>query len=235
LLPLMVQSQFGYDATTAGLIFTPGAVALLFLMPVSGKLVAKVQSRYLIAVGLLLITFGMYYTANVTPQTDYNMFVFMRFLQVLGLPFLFIPVSTLAFSNIPRERSSKASALFALGRNLGGAIGIGIATNYLAHHEQMEQMNLSSHLTAGDPVYENRLSTLTNALIAHGSSAANAAHSAMGSIYQELLHQSTILAYTDTFRFMACLLAGAACLTFFLPANKISKAAAAKAARMHTN
>ena len=230
LLPLMVQSQFGYDATTAGLIFTPGAVALLFLMPVSGKLVAKVQSRYLIAVGLLLITFGMYYTATVTPQTDYNMFVFMRFLQVLGLPFLFIPVSTLAFSNIQREKSSKASALFALGRNLGGAIGIGIATNYLAHHEQLEQVTLSGHLNSGNPVYEDRLSHLTDALIAHGSTVANAAHAALGSMYQELLHQSTILAYADTFRFMAMLLAGAACLTVLLPANKLPKPGSKKAA-----
>jgi DHA2 family multidrug resistance protein len=149
---------------------------------------------------------------------------------VLGLPFLFIPTSTLAFSNIAREKSSKASALFALGRNLGGSIGIAIATSFLARHEQMEQVNLSSHLNAGNPVYEDRLSQLTHALIAHGANAADAAHSALGSMYQQLLSQSTILAYADTFKFMALMLGGAACLTLFLPENKLSKAAAAKAA-----
>ena len=230
LLPLLVQSQFGYDATTAGLVFTPGALALVVLMPISGKLVARVQSRYLIAFGLILITIGMTYTANVTPQTDYNTFVFMRFLQVLGLPFLFVPTSTLAFSNIAREKSSKASALFALGRNLGGSIGIAIATSYLARHEQSEQMYLGSHVNAGNPVYMDRLSQLTHALIAHGSSAAAAAQTAIGSLYRELLNQSAILAYADTFRFMATLLAGAACLTVLLPANKLPQPGSKKAA-----
>ena len=237
LLPLLVQSQFGYDATTAGLVFTPGALALIVLMPISGKLVARVQARYLIAFGLILLTIGMGYTANITPQTDYNTFVFMRFLQVLGLPFLFIPTSTLAFSNIARERSSKASALFALGRNLGGSIGIAIATSYLARRQQVEQVNLSSHLAAGNAVYENHLSHLTHAFIAHGVSAADAAHSAIASIYRELLEQSTILAYADTFQFMAIMLAGAACLTLLVPANKMptpgAKQTAPAAAEMH--
>ncbi len=230
LFPIMVQTQFGYDATLAGLVLSPGALVLLVLMPISGKLVAKVQARYLIAVGLTLMAIGMYYTTNVTPQTDYHTFVFMRFLQVLGLPFLFIPVSTLAFSNIAREKSSKASALFALGRNLGGSIGIAIATSYLARSEQREQVNIGSHLSAGNPVYENRVSELTHALIAHGVSAVDAAHTAMGSMYRELLHQSAILAYADTFKFMAFMLGGAAFLTLLLPANKMPKPGAKQTA-----
>ena len=219
LLPLLVQSQFNYDATTAGLILSPGGLALIFLMPISGKLVGRVQARYLIAIGLLLMAPGMYYTSTLTPQTDYDTFVIMRICQVLGLPFLFIPTSTLAFSKIPREKSSKASALFALGRNLGGSIGIAIAISYMSRHAQMRQQTLTAHLVPGDPNYEATLHRLSDAFVAHGVPASQAPSMAMGSIYRELLHQSTILAYSDTFLFMSFMIAAAAVLCLFLPAN----------------
>lgn len=229
LLPLMVQSQFGYDATLAGLVLSPSGLLLLFLMPVSGKLVGKVQARYLIVVGLVLISVGMYYTSFVTPQTDYRTFVWMRVVQVIGLPFLFIPSSTLAFSNIPPAMSSKASALFSLGRNLGGSLGIAIAVSYQVRHTQMRQQVLSGHLIPGDPVYERTLHRLIGELMAHGQTAAQATQGAMGRIYLELQHQASILSFSDTFLFMSTLLAGAACISLLLPPNSPGQRAAAPA------
>src|ERR1700759_5713777 len=98
--PLLVQSQFGYDATTAGLILSPSGFVVMFLMPVSGKLVSKYQARYMVIFGLICLCIGMWATSYISPQTDYDTFVWLRTLQVIGLPFLFIPVSTLAFLHI---------------------------------------------------------------------------------------------------------------------------------------
>lgn len=233
LLPQLVQTGFGYDATLAGLVLSPGGLALIFLMPLSGKLVGKVQARYLIRFGLVLMAIGMWQTMHITPQTDYETFAWMRIAQVLGLPFLFIPTSTLAFSNIAKEQSNKASALFALGRNLGGSMGIAILGSYVARHTQIHQHYLSEHLVPGNATYERMHTGVVQQLMAHGMSAMDAGHAAMGRIYRELLHQSSILAYNDGFALMVGIMLSGIFLTFFLPANKVGKKAAEAAALAH--
>ncbi|MES2984510.1 MAG: DHA2 family efflux MFS transporter permease subunit [Pseudomonadota bacterium] len=219
LLPLLLQTQFGYNATLAGLVLSPGGLAVVFLMPLAGKLVSKVQARYLIAIGMALMSYGMWMSTQITPQTDYHHFVMMRIFQVLGLPFLFIPISTLAFAKIPKEKSSKASALFALSRNLGGSMGIAIIGSYVARHTQMHQQVLASNLIPGDPVYEHTLSTITQQFVAHGMTAFSAGRAAFGHLYRELIHQSAILAYGDGFAFMGMLALVGVALTMILPPN----------------
>lgn len=219
LLPLLLQSQYGYDATLAGLVLSPGGLAVVFLMPVSGKLVGRVQAKYLICTGMTLCAIGMWLTMHVTPQSDYGMFVTMRVFQVIGLPFLFIPISTLAFKDVPKDRNNKASALFALSRNLGGSIGIAIVSSFVSRHEQIRQHQLARHLIPGDSVYEGALAHYRDAFFSHGSTLVEATHQATGRIYRELLHQSTILAYHDAFMMLAVVMASLALLTLAMPRN----------------
>jgi DHA2 family multidrug resistance protein len=146
LLPLLVQSQFGYDATLAGLVLSPGGFAIVILMPIVGRLTGFIQAKYLITIGLLACSYGMWYTMHLNPQVTYMDFVWMRIFQVTGLPFLFIPISVVAFMNIPKELNNKASALYSLCRNLGGSIGISIVATYVTRHEQMHQNYLVDNL-----------------------------------------------------------------------------------------
>jgi DHA2 family multidrug resistance protein len=227
LLPLMLQSQFGYDATLAGLVLSPGGIAVIFLMPVSGKLVSKIQARYLAALGFSLCAIGMYATMKVTPESDYRVFVTARILQVLGLPFLFIPLSTLAFMQVPKEKNSKASALFALARNLGGSIGIALIATYVSRHQQIHQAYLSPHLSPYNPVYNDLLGHMKQTLIGIGQPAFAATQSAMGRLYQELQHQSGVMAYHDGFLLLCIVMVTAACSTFLLPRNNPGKKAVA--------
>jgi DHA2 family multidrug resistance protein len=219
LLPLLVQSQYGYDATLAGMVLSPGGLAIIFLMPVSGKLVGRVQARYLIATGMALLTFSLWYTMHITPQTDYLTFVKMRITQVVGLPFLFIPISTMAFLEIPKEKSSKASAIYALARNIGGSIGIALLTSYEVRHEQVAQTQLVQHLSPADPVYRSLLARYADAIQAQGAAAANTTHLAMGKIYQQLLHQSAIMAYRDSFMAMGYVTAVLVIVALMMPRN----------------
>lgn len=223
LLPLLVQSEFGFDSLTAGLVLSPGGLFLIVLMPVVGKLVNKIQARYLIAFGMFAVSAGMYYTASVTPQTNYNIFVMMRILQVIGLPFLFIPSSTMAFSNIPKEKSSKASALYSLMRNLGGSIGISVLLSYLSRDEQTRQAYLSQHLSPSQGAYRSTLSSYTDTIASFGHPHAVAAATAMGRMYRTLLNQSAILAYSDTFRFVACITFCLSFVALLMPRNAVHK------------
>jgi len=208
LLPLILQSQYGYDALLAGLVLSPSGLAVMFLMPVVGKLIGKFPARNLVVLGLLLTGSGMAVTAHITPQTDYNTFVIMRFFQVLGLPFLFIPISTLAFQHIAKEKSSKASALFSMFRNLGGSFGIAIAIAHLARRQQFHQTVLSANLSRTSPVLQQGLE--------HGTRVTGSLAGAQQHLYGELLRQASILSYADTFVLMAVLMGIAAVAAILL-------------------
>jgi DHA2 family multidrug resistance protein len=223
LLPMMVQANFGYDATLSGLLLSPAGIVVLFMMPVVGRLVNRVPAKYLISLGMLINALGMWATGLITPQTDYSTFVFVRILQTLGLPFLFIPASTLAFSKISPENSSNASAIISLMRNLGGSIGIALVTNRLIHSQQIQQSYLVQHLTTADAGYRSALATYTQAITNLGVPASLASTEAMGKIYQELLHQASILAYRDAYHFVAGLLVVLGIAALFMPGNKPQK------------
>ncbi len=223
LLPLMLQSYFGYNATLAGLILSPGGLAVVFIMPMAGKLVGKVEARYLIMVGLALSAIGMFHTMYFTPQTDFYTFMGMRISQVLGLPFLFIPISTLAFSQIPKEKSNKASALFSLFRNIGGSVGIALATSHVVRMQQIHQGYLAESLHPGALGYESLKQT---AIAQTGSNG-----QAMGRIYHSLQTQSALLSYVDTYMIFGVMLSFAVVAALlFLPANKPANKGEAAAA-----
>jgi DHA2 family multidrug resistance protein len=221
LLPILTQSQFGYNATLSGMVLSPGGMAVVFLMPIAGMLVGKIEARYLVAFGFFLCAAGQAVTSFVTPEWNYNLFTLARIVQVLGLPFLFIPISTIAFMNIPKEKSSKASALFAMGRNLGGSIGIALAASYIARHQQGHQTALVQKLTPTSPEYRSLMDTYIRYFEGAGQTHAEAIKAAMGRMNYELQHQVVILSYNDAFRTMAIIMMGLSLLAlFFLPHNK---------------
>jgi len=228
LLPLLVQSQYGYNATTAGLVLSPGGLAIIFLLPMVGKMTNKIQARYLIAFGMLAISGGMFLTSYMTPQIDYDTFVILRITQTVGLPFLFIPSSTMAFANIPPEKSSKASALYSLMRNLGGSFGISILLNYFFRHQQERQGYMIENLSPSNIGYRDTLAHYT-ATIA-GAGHPHAATAALGQIFQQLQSQSSILAYSDTFKFIAAVTLGLAFVALLMPRVALNKKPSPEAA-----
>lgn len=219
LLPLLVQSEFGYDATTAGLVLSPGGIAVIFLMPVSGRLVSYLPARYMVAIGMAICGTGMFFTTHMTPQTDYGTFVIMRILQVLGLPFLFISLGTLAFSKIPKEKSNKASAIFTMSRNLGGSVGIALMTSYVTRREQLHQTYLVQHLAPTDTGYKSAVASYVQSAMTHGQTLFNATRQATGIVYRELLHQADIMAFSDAFFAVGTLMATLAVVAFLMPYN----------------
>lgn len=223
LLPMLVQSNFGYDATLAGLVLSPSGLTVIFLMPIIGKLVTRVQAKYLISFGMFINGLGMWATGFITPQTDYTTFVLVRILQTIGLPFLFVSSSALAFSKISREKSNNASAIVSLMRNLGGSIGISLVTNKLVHSQQIEQSYLVQHLTIADPGYTSMLAVYTENFTNLGFPTFQASTLAMGKIYQELLHQASILAYRDAYNFLAIILVVLAIAALFMPGNTLKQ------------
>ncbi|MBI5014574.1 MAG: DHA2 family efflux MFS transporter permease subunit [Deltaproteobacteria bacterium] len=199
LLPLLMQTQMGYTALLAGLAMSPGGLVVVFLMPVAGRLVSKVQPRWIAAFGMLVLGTAMLHMTSFTLEMDFTTLVLARCFQSAALAFLFIPISTTAYASVAPGKNNSASALLTLARNLGGSVGIATVTTVLAQRFQYHHSVLVSHVTAYDPGRALWLEHAAAALRAAGSSAASAAAQAQGLLYKQVVRQATILSYLDNF------------------------------------
>ena len=216
LLPLFLQTLLGYTALLSGMVLSPGGIAICICMPLVGYLLRKVEARWLVVFGVAISTLGLLRMAHFTLEIDYRTAVWGRVVQSLGLAFLFVPISTVAFARIPKERTSYATGLFNLARNIGGSSGIATVTTVLSRRAQFHQSVLVSHLTPLDPAYQNALGRTAGALHAAGASAPDAAAQAQGVLYGTLLKQSSMLAFSDAFWLMGILFLAIIPLMFFL-------------------
>jgi DHA2 family multidrug resistance protein len=147
LLPQMVQSLLGYNATNAGLILMPGGLLLIVMMPIAGTLVTKIKPQFLMAFGLMMTAGSMFYLTGFDAQVSFGHMVGVRIIQCCGLPLFFLPLNTIAYGNLPPGKNNNASAMMALMRNLGGSIGISVAFTLLTRRTQLHQERLSATAT----------------------------------------------------------------------------------------
>jgi DHA2 family multidrug resistance protein len=146
--------------------------------------------------------------------------------QGLGFAFLFVPIQTLAYSDLPPGKSNKASALINLMRNLGGSVGISVGSALLARHSQIHQTYLVSHLTATATAFQNQLKSLSSHLAASGIDSVDANRRALATISTEMQRQATMLSYLDVFVVLMVGSLLAAGMTAFLKQMDLSKASA---------
>src|SRR5262249_35472820 len=137
-------------------------------------------------------------------------------LQPVGLPFLFIPMASASYTGLPPGKTSEASSLINVSRNLGGSIGVSIAGTVLAEATQRHQAYLTDHLVPSSPAYRAALDHATALLTGQGVPHAAAVSEAVGLIEQTVIQQATMLAYIDVFWGYALLAAVLSPIAFVL-------------------
>ncbi|MGF6307283.1 DHA2 family multidrug resistance protein [Bradyrhizobium sp. i1.8.4] len=198
-LPQLVQQDFGYTATWAGLVLSPGGVVTMLMMFVVGRLAAKVQPKYLIVAGALVIAASMYSMTNVYGDLGFWFMARSRMLIGVGLPLIFVPIMAASYDGIPPDRTDQASALINAARNTGGSIGVSIVSNVLTHRQQFHQSRLVEQLTPSSPQYQDTLHQITDFFVAQGNSLAQAHQQAIQWIGQQVQTQASFLSYMDAF------------------------------------
>jgi DHA2 family multidrug resistance protein len=149
LLPQLSQTLMGYDATTAGLTLGVGGIASLLLMPVVGFVTGrKIQPKWLILMATLGVSWSMLRASHLDLDIGFWTISTTRMSQVMWMPFLFIPISTVAYVGLPPKENNEASALINLMRNLGGSFGVSYVTNMLQERSQLHHARLAEHITA---------------------------------------------------------------------------------------
>ncbi len=202
LIPQMLQSLYGYTATDAGLVLGPGALVIVFMAPIVVKMLPRFGAKPLLVLGFAILAWSMLYFSSFDLNTDYRHEVWARALQGLGLSFLFIPTSQLAYSYLPREKNNKASSLTNLFRNQGGSFGIAFVTTMLERRTQFHQSVLVGHVSGYEPEVASFLSRTTKTLVASGASYSEASSKALGLLSRLLGEQAATLAFLDCFRLL---------------------------------
>jgi DHA2 family multidrug resistance protein len=164
-----------------------------------------VDQRVLLTFGCLVNALSLYMMSNLTLGMDYWTLTFPRVIQGFALGFIFVPLSTLTLATIRKDKLVNATSAYNVLRNLGGSVGIALATTLLAQRSQLHQQSLVSHVTVWDPATQERLARWTSHFLAQGSDAFTAQRQAVAMLYQDAVGQAQVLAYADDFWLLAIL------------------------------
>jgi len=198
-LPQLAQQDLGYTATWSGLVLSPGAILVVMTIPLVLKLMPVVQTRWIIAFGFTLLCLSMFYSMRLTPDVDFTTLAMMRSAQSIGLGFLFVPLTTIAFISIPQRLNADAAALFTMFRNVAGSIGISLSTAAITERSQVRTATMAHTMTPLNEQFNLTVERWAQAIRDFTSAVGDPVTLATGQLYQEMVAQARILAYIDVF------------------------------------
>jgi DHA2 family multidrug resistance protein len=191
-----LQTLMNYPVTTAGLVMGPRGLGTMVCMFAVGRLIGRVDTRWLLTLGLGLTAWAMWEMTGWTPDVSQWTIVSVGFVQGAGLGFLFVPLTTVAFSTLPAQMRGEGTGLYNLSRNIGSSVGISVVTALITENTQANHASIAAYVTPFNhafnaPAVMHALSPLTAA-----------GRAALDSI---ITVQALIIAYTDDFKLLMIL------------------------------
>lgn len=216
LMPMFTQRLLGYSAQDSGMINTVSGSVSIFMIPIAGFILKRVDARYLSLFGLALTALSIWYLSRLSLNAGYWDLALLRGMQAFAGAFLTSPIMTTIFKGVPGGKSDNASALVTTTAGLGGSFGIAIVTLLLTNYNHYHTTSLSRHASAYNPNYVEWISNTTNSLREKGLSAIEAAQVAQAQFWEELGRQSLMLAFNDVYQTIMILVICAMPIIFLL-------------------
>ena len=202
LLPPLLQDQFGYPVFTTGLVTAPRGIGTLLAMLIVGRLSGRIDARYVIAFGFLLVTYSLWGMTGFSLQMDSGPVIWSGVFQGLGTGFAYVPLAAIAFGTLSPVYRNEGAAMFNLMRNIGSSIGISVVETLLTRNTQVAHAALAEHITP----YAGAAAQLSG-------SAAAAASSNLAMVDRGVFQQAAMIAYNNDFKLMMVL---SACVVPFV-------------------
>lgn len=211
LLPLFLQTLLGYPAVQSGLAVSPRGFGSVISMLIVGRLIGKIDGRYLIAFGFLVLAYSTNIFTNITLEIAQTNIIIPMIISGFAMGFVFVPLTTMSMGTLSNEQISNASGIYNLMRNTGGSIGIAAMTTLLTRGGQIHQDALSGSLNQYSIAFQNAVQQIQSSL-GPGSTV----QQAYGVLYGTLLQQASLLSYIDNFRLLAfiCLICAPSAFLF---------------------
>lgn len=193
LLPPFMQNLMGYPVLDVGYLMVPRGLGTMLAMLLVGRLITRIDPRWMIGFGLLLTALSLWEMTLFTLDVSGYDIVRTGVVQGLGLGLIFVPLSTLTFSTLAPRYRNEGTALFSLMRNVGSGIGISLVINYLAQRTQANHAAFADFVT---PFNQALTQATENGAFDISSSAGLLA------LNVEVTRQAAVLAYLQDFRLM---------------------------------
>jgi len=205
LLPILLQTLLGYPSLQAGIALAPRGMGSFLAMGVVGRMLEWFDARKLLASGVLVGAFTLYWFGSLNLETGYWDIFWPQFIQGIGLGLLFVPLTTITMDRVPREKMGNATSIFNLMRNIGGSMGIAASTTFLARRGQLHVHSLGAHIDPYNVGVQSTLESLKAYFMSRGSDLVTATEQAQAAIAGMVRRQATMVAFTDVFRLLALL------------------------------
>ena len=187
-----LQTLMGYPVVTAGIVMGPRGLGTMFCMFLVGRLIGKVDTRWLLFIGLALTAWAMYDMTGWTPDVSQWTLISVGFVQGAGLGFLFVPLTTIAFATLPAQMRGEGTGLYNLSRNIGSSVGISVVSMLITSNTQVNHSTIAAYVTPFNHAFDATAAQSLSPVTAAG-------RAALDSI---ITTQATIIAYIDDFKLL---------------------------------
>ena len=221
--PRYLSEVRGYSALMIGETMFVSGVTMFLTAPLVGRLMQKVDLRYIIAAGLVIFAAGSYQMTWITRDYDFYELLLPQILRGIGMMLAMVPTNNIALGTLAPERVKNASGLFNLTRNLGGAVGLALINQVLNDRTDLHITRLQERVTWGNATATETLNLFTQRLQGMG----DAALMAMKQLSQIVHRQAVVMGYGDAFFMLTLFYCGLSLLVLLLnkPAAATSEAA----------
>jgi MFS transporter, DHA2 family, multidrug resistance protein len=213
LYPVYLGQIRGYNALMIGETMFVSGVAMFLTAPIAGRLIGRVDPRYMLMSGFLFFAAGTYWMTYLTKDWDFWELFWPQIFRGVGLMIAMIPINNIALGTLPPERVKNASGLFNLTRNLGGAVGLAALTTVLNNRTDLHLARLHENFTwAHRPALE-ALNSMTQRFSSFGSDAQLMAVKQLNAVVHR---QGVVIAFSDVFLLLTFLFTGLAVLALLM-------------------
>ena len=193
LQPPYLQGLMNYPVVTAGLVMGPRGIGTMAAMMLVGRLVGRLDTRLLLAIGLGLTAWSFYAMTGWTPDVSQTEIIVIGVVQGAGLGFLFVPLSSATLATLPPDQRTEGAGIYNLSRNIGSSVGISVVTSLLTQNTQANHADIAQHVTAVNRQFENpAIAHMLNPVTAAGRAALDAI----------VAQQAQIIAYIDDYKLL---------------------------------
>jgi MFS transporter, DHA2 family, multidrug resistance protein len=225
-LPALLQTLFGYDATTSGLVLSPSGIFAIMMLAIVGRLLGRgADARYLMATGLFIMALASYWISRLNLEIGPWHIVWPRVVFIIGLSTIFAPLNVAAFINIQPQLRGAAVGLLALLRNEGGSVGTSVAQTIVQRRDQFHDLRLGENLDSLNPAVNSYLDQTQPIFLQQTGDPVAAKQMALQTLANLREQQSLALSYFDAFFVIAVVAMALVVFVFFMKRSVAVKGA----------
>jgi MFS transporter, DHA2 family, multidrug resistance protein len=174
-------------------------------MPIIGYLSNKIDPRILLTFGFFTFDLPTFYFGHMTLEISPSTLLIPILITGFSLSFVFVPINIAAYGTLAPKQIGNASGIYILFRNIGGSIGISVASTLLTRRSAAHQDEILNSVPSTGQQFQSHL---------------------QATLYQQLQRQASEWAFVDVFRWLSLLCFVSVVIVWLLKKVKPGKAPA---------